>query len=281
MKNKVEPAERRSSAEGLSQNARGAPLRRHTATRGTRSSASPPPLPSSPKAASSISWFRDLPRHIRSSPLLQGQDNQRNHAGYQPESHAAKDHERRRRYDHHGVMKVQIHDRCPITDGSMFKALSRAPSSPSTLLRRMDGARGRVRSTRAAISRQEAAFGSCATSGSIGLVMGRVGHRGHRACSPERAGLLMFLITLLFSGARPAARRASSSRGVLALECLRLASLRAGSRSARARASAFAASASSSSHGTPSRSLARAGGRFRDQQRDHCWGRAVLGVRET
>jgi len=30
--------------------------------------------------------------------------------------------------------------------------------------------------------------------------MGRVGHRRHRACNIERAGLLIFLITLLFSG---------------------------------------------------------------------------------
>jgi hypothetical protein len=31
-------------------------------------------------------------------------------------------------------------------------------------------------------------------------VTGRVGQQGHRACSPERAGLLIFFITLLFSG---------------------------------------------------------------------------------
>src|SRR4051812_44147657 len=45
-----------------------------------------------------------------------------------------------------------------------------------------------------------APFRSCAVSGRIGLVTGRVGHQRHRACSPERAGLLIFFITLLFSG---------------------------------------------------------------------------------
>jgi hypothetical protein len=39
---------------------------------------------------------------------------------------------------------------------------------------------------------------SCVASGSVGLVTARVGNHRHWACSPERAGLLCFLITLLF-----------------------------------------------------------------------------------
>jgi hypothetical protein len=51
-----------------------------------------------------------------------------------------------------------------------------------------------------AISRHNAPYRSCAASGRLGLVGGRVGQQRHRACSPERAGLLIFFITLLFSG---------------------------------------------------------------------------------
>jgi hypothetical protein len=49
--------------------------------------------------------------------------------------------------------------------------------------------------------RQIAPFRSCAPSGSVGLVTGRVGHHRHGASSRERAGRLIFVITfLLFSG---------------------------------------------------------------------------------
>lgn len=50
-------------------------------------------------------------------------------------------------------------------------------------------------------------------SDSIGLMTGRIGHQRHRAYSPERAGLLFFLITLLFSGRVGAEPRVEFSGG--------------------------------------------------------------------
>jgi hypothetical protein len=76
-----------------------------------RGVAAPPPLPSSSETASSTSWSSNLTRYIRSAPHEQ----ECNQAGYQPEKRASEDHEYPGRDHHEGVMKVEIHDRCPIT----------------------------------------------------------------------------------------------------------------------------------------------------------------------